>query len=61
MSRPARSGLFVAEGTSDQPLAELIESLFCERGIELRLSRPAFERLTGVGKDSGPAYGPAWS
>ncbi|MFC8847609.1 MULTISPECIES: hypothetical protein [unclassified Micromonospora] len=51
MSRHARSGLFVAEGTSDQPLAELVESLFCERGIELSLSQPAFERLTGVGKD----------
>ncbi|WP_432954880.1 hypothetical protein [Micromonospora haikouensis] len=51
MSHRARSGLFVAEGTSDQPLAELIESLFCERGVELSLSQPPFELLSGVAKD----------
>lgn len=53
MSGRTYSGLFVAEGSSDQPLAEHVESLFCERGVELSLSHPPFERLPKVRKDVG--------
>lgn len=45
------SGLFVAEGSSDAPLAELIESRFLEQGFEVRLSQPDFSLLGKVPKD----------
>ncbi|MEU5940355.1 hypothetical protein ABZ807_14430 [Micromonospora sp. NPDC047548] len=51
MSDRTYSGLFIAEGSSDQPLAEHIELLFYERGVDVKLSHPAFERLPKVGKD----------
>lgn len=51
MRQRSYSGLFVAEGSSDAPLAELIESLFLERGIEVRLSQPDFSLLGKVDKD----------
>ncbi|WP_422755220.1 hypothetical protein [Micromonospora sp. WMMD708] len=51
MRQRSYSGLFVAEGSSDAPLAELIESLFLERGIEVRLSQPDFSLLGKVHKD----------
>ncbi|MEV0154558.1 hypothetical protein AB0H57_12565 [Micromonospora sp. NPDC050686] len=51
MSDRARSGLFVAEGSSDQPLADIVELLFFERGVEVNLSHPSFELLPKVGKD----------
>jgi hypothetical protein len=44
-------GLFVAEGTSDGPLAGLVELLFRERGADLRLTVPPFEQLSNVRKD----------
>lgn len=43
--RPAASGLFVREGTSDEPLAEIVEQLFATRGVTLRLSNPDLTRL----------------
>lgn len=44
-------GLFVAEGTSDHPLADLVELLFRDRGVDLRLAVLPFEQLRGVPKD----------
>ncbi|WET79672.1 hypothetical protein P3102_37670 [Amycolatopsis sp. QT-25] len=44
-------GLFVAEGSSDHPLAGLAELLFRDRGVDLRLTMPPFEQLRGVPKD----------
>ncbi len=41
-----RSGLFICEGSSDQALAEIIETLFLERDLDVRLTVPPFERLT---------------
>ncbi|WP_211216365.1 DUF4276 family protein [Longispora albida] len=40
-----RSGLFIAEGTSDLPLADLVEALFLEQGVSVRLSKPDFGLL----------------
>ncbi|GIJ09987.1 hypothetical protein Van01_32010 [Micromonospora andamanensis] len=45
------SGLFVPEGTSDDPLAAHIERLFFDKGYPVALSRPDFGRLPRVGKD----------
>ncbi|GGM61839.1 hypothetical protein GCM10011608_53720 [Micromonospora sonchi] len=45
------SGLFVPEGTSDEPLAAHIERLFFDKGCPLALSKPDFARLPKVGKD----------
>ncbi|WP_248965912.1 DUF4276 family protein [Sphaerisporangium perillae] len=47
----AFTGLFVSEGTSDLPLADLVESLFIDRGVPVRLSKPDFAPLGGVAKD----------
>jgi hypothetical protein len=55
MNRTYR-GLFVAEGTSDMPLAELVESLFFDRGIEVTISRPDFGLLGRVSKDVQSKY-----
>lgn len=44
-------GLFVAEGSSDHPLAGIAELLFRDRGVDLRLTMPPFEQLRGVPKD----------
>lgn len=47
-------GLFVAEGTSDLPLADLVESLFVDRGVSVRLSKPDFAMLReNVRRDVG--------
>ncbi|MCK2242866.1 MULTISPECIES: DUF4276 family protein [unclassified Crossiella] len=52
MSQRSYSGLFVAEGTSDLPLAGIVESLFFARGISLHLSSPDYLLLAGkVEKD----------
>ncbi|HEY4005373.1 MAG TPA: hypothetical protein VGM60_09340 [Pseudonocardia sp.] len=51
MTGRSHSGLFVAEGTSDHPLADLVESLFGARGVDVNLSRPDFSRLAKVAKD----------
>jgi len=40
MNERAFSGLFVYEGSSDMPLATIVETLFVERGMEIRLSTP---------------------
>jgi hypothetical protein len=40
-----RTGLFLGEGSSDVPLAELVEQLFYDRDVPLRLSKPDFARL----------------
>lgn len=45
------TGLYVCEGTSDQPLADIVENLFLERDVEVRLSRPDFSLLRKVAKD----------
>jgi hypothetical protein len=45
------TGLFVAEGSSDAPLAAIVESLFLERGFTVRLSAPDFGRLKRTPKD----------
>ncbi|MFC8044393.1 hypothetical protein [Nocardia sp. NPDC057353] len=45
------SGLYVCEGTSDLPLADIIETLFLEKGVEIRLTKPDFRILAGVPKD----------
>jgi hypothetical protein len=39
------SGLFVAEGSSDAPLADIVELLFLRRGMPVDLSRPDFALL----------------
>lgn len=44
------TGLFVAEGSSDAPLAGLVTDLFAEHGIRLRLQEPDFTWLK-VAKD----------
>ncbi|MEC3974636.1 hypothetical protein [Amycolatopsis sp. H20-H5] len=44
-------GLFVAEGTSDEPLARIVEELFRARGMDLRLTSPPFAQLPRVPKD----------
>jgi hypothetical protein len=41
----------MCEGTSDQPLADIVEYLFAERNVTLRLSRPDFSALPRVKKD----------
>jgi len=44
-------GLFVAEGSSDMPIADIVERLFFERGVEVRLRKPDFSLLGKVPKD----------
>ncbi|WP_280497562.1 DUF4276 family protein [Nocardia asiatica] len=51
MSERIFSGLFVCEGTSDLPLAEIIETLFIDHGIDVRLSKPDYALLGKVAKD----------
>ncbi|GAB3809862.1 hypothetical protein [Micromonospora zhanjiangensis] len=51
MTARTYSGLFVSEGTSDLPLADLIEALFLDRGVNLFLSRPDFVLLPRVARD----------
>jgi hypothetical protein len=51
MNSRAFAGLFVAEGSSDAPLAAIVESLFLERGFIVRLSAPDFGRLERTPKD----------
>jgi hypothetical protein len=46
------AGLFIAEGTSDLPLSDLVELLFFDCGLRLDLSRPDFSMLAKVPKDS---------
>lgn len=45
MTATLKVGLFIAEGSSDQPLSAIIESLFFERGVSLHLSAPDFSLL----------------
>ncbi|MEV0228406.1 hypothetical protein [Nonomuraea sp. NPDC050786] len=51
MSTGVHAGVFIGEGSSDAPLAGIVESLFADRGVALRLSAPDFDRLGKVGKD----------
>ena len=51
MSGGSRLGLFVAEGSSDMPISDLVEELFFERGVTVHLSRPDFNLLGKVPKD----------
>lgn len=51
MSGQVHNGLFVAEGTSDGPLAQIVETLFVECGAQLRLHSPDFSLLPKVNKD----------
>lgn len=54
MTARSRRGLFVAEGSSDMPLADVVESLFLDRGVPLVLARPDFGMLPAkVNKDVG--------
>ncbi|MEU7001761.1 hypothetical protein [Nonomuraea sp. NPDC046570] len=43
--------MFVAEGTSDLPLADIVEALFVDRGVTVRLSKPDFSLLDSVPRD----------
>jgi hypothetical protein len=43
--------LFVSEGSSDLPVADLVEALFLDEGIAVHLSRPDFSLLGKVPKD----------
>src|SRR5262245_15175338 len=45
------SGLFVGEGSSDMPLADLVEALFLDEGVAIHLSKPDFSLLGRVSKD----------
>jgi len=45
------SGLFIAEGTSDFPLSDIVELLFFDREVRVHLSRPDFASLDCVAKD----------
>lgn len=51
MTTHSYTGLFVAEGSSDLPLANIVESLFLDRGVSVRLSTPDFALLPKVAKD----------
>ncbi|MCO6009681.1 hypothetical protein NE236_32390 [Actinoallomurus purpureus] len=51
MSNRLYTGLFVSEGTSDLPLADIVETLFVDRGVPVRLSKPDFTLLRKVPKD----------
>ncbi|GAA0990888.1 hypothetical protein GCM10009555_077370 [Acrocarpospora macrocephala] len=51
MSGRVYTGFFVGEGTSDLPLADIVETLFIDRGTQVRLSKPDFESLKGVRRD----------
>lgn len=51
MTERLLTGIFVAEGSSDAPLADIVETLFLERGYRIRLTRPDFARLPKVAKD----------
>ncbi|MEU2041732.1 hypothetical protein [Nocardia niwae] len=51
------SGLFVCEGTSDLPLAEIVETLFIDRDVEVRLSKPDYALLGKVPKDVASRVG----
>jgi Domain of unknown function (DUF4276) len=44
-------GLFLAEGSSDLPLSDLVEALFLDHDATVYLSRPDFGALPGVRKD----------
>lgn len=43
--RASASGLFIREGSSDEPLAEIVEQLFAAQGVNLRLTSPDLARL----------------
>ena len=45
MSRRAATALFIAEGSSDAALADLVSELFLDQGISLRVTAPDFARL----------------
>ncbi|MFI6321305.1 hypothetical protein ACIBG8_27465 [Nonomuraea sp. NPDC050556] len=51
MTEKVFSGIFIAEGSSDAPLASIVETLLAKRGVALRLSTPDFDRLGKVRKD----------
>lgn len=51
MTAVVHHGLFVAEGTSDAPLADVVVSLFLDRDVVVNLSRPDFSLLPRVEKD----------
>jgi hypothetical protein len=51
MTQAVLTGLFVAEGSSDAPLADIVETLFLERDVQLSLTRPDFALLPKVPKD----------
>ncbi|MFI6999986.1 hypothetical protein [Nocardia sp. NPDC050175] len=57
MSGKVFSGLFVCEGTSDLPLAGIVETLFVQRGLDVRLSKPDYALLGGVAKDVASRVG----
>lgn len=52
MNERSFDGLFVAEGSSDAPLGELVESLFLARSVDIHLTRPDYSLLDEqVGKN----------
>lgn len=38
-------GVFICEGSSDQPLGDIVEDLFKSRGFNVRLTTPEIDRL----------------
>jgi hypothetical protein len=50
MSQPFRA-LFIAEGTSDGPLAAIVEDMFLDRGMEIRISTPDMTTLPQTARD----------
>ncbi|MFK3980911.1 hypothetical protein ACI2K4_11100 [Micromonospora sp. NPDC050397] len=51
MSAAAFNGLFVAEGSSDMPIADIVELMFFDRGVSVHLRKPDFGLLGKVPKD----------
>lgn len=51
MTNRVFTGLFIAEGSSDMPLSDLVESIFFDKGLSVQIRRPDFGRLAGVAKD----------
>jgi hypothetical protein len=44
-------GLFVAEGSSDLPLSDIVERMFFDKDLSVQIRRPDFGLLPGVAKD----------
>jgi Domain of unknown function (DUF4276) len=45
------NGLFIAEGSSDMPIADIVERMFFDKGVSVYLRKPDFGLLGRVPKD----------